>query len=210
MPLRPIRRWTVCVGVGLALLLHHSESAHATTVLQTSIVEMLAHSELVFEGYVIGVESKADPEDRLVYTHVTFELLDLIKGDWSDPTIELRFLGGTVGGKTLSVADMRIPKLDEHGIYFVEAPARSQVNPLYGWAQGHLRLVRANGGPLRVITADGKPVIGIDDQTRGLGKALSTGVARGLTTDPDAPYESSITADAFKNTLLRVLRESTP
>jgi hypothetical protein len=194
----------------LALLLHPSESALGTTVLQTSLAEMLAHSELVFEGYVVGVESKADPGGRLVYTHVTFALLDLIKGNWPEPTIELRFLGGTSGGKTLSIADMRIPKPGERGIYFVETPGRPQVNPLYGWQQGHLRLIQGDGGRMRVITADGRAVIGIDTAARRLDRALSTGAAHGLVIDPSAPRESSIAADAFKEALRRLLGESRP
>jgi hypothetical protein len=174
---------------------------YASTVLQTSARKMLAQSELVFEGRVESVESRMNPGGTSIHTYVTFRILDVIKGAWPAETIELSFLGGTADGKTLVVAGMQIPELGEQGIYFVESPARNQVHPLYGWAQGHLRLNRSNGGALNVLTADGVPVIGIDDTQRGQSGGISRGVAVGLVVDPDAPKKAGISVKEFKEIL---------
>jgi hypothetical protein len=181
---------------------------YASTVLQTSAREMLAQSELVFEGRAESVESRMNPDGTSIHTYVTFRILDMIKGEWPTQTIELSFLGGTADGKTLVVSGMQIPELGEQGIYFVESPARNQVHPLYGWAQGHLRLNRSKGGALNVLTADGAPVIRIDDTQRGRSGEISRGVAVGLVADPGAPKEAGMRAEEVKKILREWLEQS--
>jgi len=171
----------------------------ASTVLQTSVREMISECDLVFEGRVVQIESRMDPDQRVIHTHVRFQILDVIKGAWPERTIDLSFLGGSVDGRTLTVAGMQIPELDELGIYFVEDPTRPQVNPLYGWKQGHLRLNRSKGGGLNVLTADGMPVIGIDDTQRGRSGELSRGVAAGLVVG--GPEEAGMRAEDVKRIL---------
>ncbi len=183
----------------LAALAFAAQS-YASSVLRSSVREMISECDLVFEGRVLQVESRMDPHQRGIHTVVTFEVLDVIKGGWPERTIELSFLGGTADGRTLVVAGMKIPKLDENGIFFVESPARDQVHPFYGWDQGRLRLKRSKGGDLNVLTADGVPVIGIEDAPGRSGE-LSRGVAVGLVVDPDAPAEAGMRVDEFKQIL---------
>jgi len=178
---------------------------YASTVLETSVREMIAGCDLVFEGRVVQIETRMDPDHRVVHTFVRFQILDVIKGGWPERIIELSFLGGNVDGRTLTVAGMQIPELDELGIYFVEDPTRPQVNPLYGWKQGHLRLNRSKGD-LNVFTADGKPIIGIESVQRGRSGEISRGVAAGLVVGD--PEEAGMRAEDAKRILRSWVEES--
>ncbi len=196
------------LATALLGILTFAVPTYGSTVRQTSAREMLAQCELVFEGRVMHAESRMNPGGTSIHTYVTFEILDAIKGVWPAQTIELSFLGGTVDGRTLSVPGMKVPRLGEQGIYFVESPTRDQVNPFYGWAQGHLRLIRSKGGALNVLTADGVPVIGIDDTQRGRRGEISRGVAVGLVVDPDAPDEAGMRSEEVKRILRDWLKRS--
>ena len=198
----------ISTGVALAVAQAVVTPSYAATVLQISVREMLNKSELVFEGHVTRVESRMDPPATLIHTYVTFQIFDVIKGARPDQTIELSFLGGTVDGRTLAVPGMQIPELGEQGIYFVESLARDQVHPLYGWAQGHLRLSPSKGGALNVLTAQGVPVIGIDHTQKGRSGEISRGVAVGLVVDSDAPKEAGMSVKEFKGILRGWLERS--
>ena len=75
----------------------------------------------------------------------------MLKGEYAGSTLELRFLGGTVGTARLEVTDMLVPQVAERGIYFVESLSAPQVNPLVGWSQGHF-LIEPQAGLLFLRT----------------------------------------------------------
>ncbi len=158
----------------------------ASTVKQADLAEITGDAQLIFEGRVIGTRIEQAPGSRAIHTWVRFEVLDVIKGGYDQPVIELSFLGGTRGDLTVRVSDMRIPAMGEHGIYFVEDTGRRLVNPLVGWAQGHF-LVQYDRTLKRhmITTLDGRPVKDIDLSVRRPHFAeISHGVAHGvITTD---------------------------
>jgi hypothetical protein len=171
---------------------------NATSVREVSIDEMLRQSQLIFEGTVTAVEARENSQKR-IHTYVTFEIKDIIKGEYRGNSITLSFLGGTMGDVTMAVGDMRLPQLGEHGIYFVESLERLQVNPLYGWSQGHFIVERDAAGSERVMTNRRLPVTGVMDQVQDeqttsakeRPQALSKGVSRDIVvadhSDPN-PY----------------------
>ncbi len=112
----------------------------ATTILGMNIDEVANGAELVFEGQVLehNVQENAA---GIVVTFVTFQVNDVIKGSYSAPLLELKFTGGELAGQLIEVSGLRIPELDEQGIYFVESISRDLVNPLLGWSQGHFLIV---------------------------------------------------------------------
>ena len=152
----------------------------AASVKEVSMGEMIQGCQFVFEGKVVSIEAKENSNKR-IHTYVTFEIQEIIKGKHSGRNITLSFWGGTVG----DVA-MELHEIGEHGIYVVESLKRPQVNPLYGWKQGHF-LVETDDetGTERVLTRSERPVTEVrsDKQMASpQGPAgLSTGVARGLT-----------------------------
>lgn len=134
------------------------QSATASSVLQQPIDVLAKTSELVFEGTVVGIRSEAI--NKRIYTFVTFDVSDIVKGQYDQTSIELRYLGGTANGTTMSVGDMTIPGYGEHGVYFVEDLNGNNVHPLRGWGQGHF-LVKQNGGNQSIFNSQGKAVTAI-------------------------------------------------
>lgn len=144
-----------CLGI---LCLLAFSSASATTILGMDIDKVAADAEFVFEGEVIYSETRQDGSSGIISTYVTFRIDDILKGEYSGDSVELKFMGGVFNGQVVEVSGMRIPKMSEQGIYFVESMSRDLINPLIGWSQGHFIIVDDNG-VRRISTADEKPVL---------------------------------------------------
>lgn len=190
---------TLC---GAALLAVFASTALATSVIEVTLEEMLQHSALVFEGQVTRVQVHENSR-RDIQTRVTFEVIDVIKGEVKGKQLSLGFLGGSLAGRKISVSEMQMPVLNERGIYFVESLQRNQVNPLYGWSQGHLRLEAAPAGTKRVFTRSGRPVRGVEPTRGKRSGRLSNGAARGLLLGEVTDVSSALDHREFK----RLLRE---
>ena len=182
------------------LLLFLPAMVCASSVKRVDMAELTGNAQLVFEGRVIGKRIEHTPGSRAIHTWVKFEILDLIKGGYDQPSVELSFLGGTAGDLSVTVSDMQIPAMGEHGIYFVEDISKPLVNPLYGWDQGHF-LVRFEQNLRRqmVTTLNGQPVFDLDVKPSGKTlQELSQGVARGVLTDPRRAQAGPLEPGDFK------------
>lgn len=152
---------TFLAVIGFFSIVFSSFHAYGSSYKSLKIEQVVNGSELVFEGRVIDKEYKI-PEDRnRVYTYVTFEILDIIKGSYDHEIIELRYPGGAIGDMVYRVSDMKIPEESEHGIYFVKSLKKRYVHPLTGWSQGRMLVVKDPGGTERILSADRKPITAI-------------------------------------------------
>ena len=131
----------------------------ATTILGMNIDEVAQGAELIFEGKVVEHNVRENAAGMIV-TYVTFRIEELIKGEYDEPLLELKFTGGRLGRHTMEVSGLRIPSTNEEGIYFVESVNRNLVNPLLGWSQGHYLIYEQNG-ERRVRTVNDRPVTDI-------------------------------------------------
>lgn len=176
--------------------------AEATTVRSVALGEMLEAAALVFEGRVHGVETRSGP--RRIETCARFEVLEVLSGPPVASPLTLCFAGGALGTRSYRVGGLRVPAEGEHGIYFVESLDAPLLNPLYGWSQGHFRVLGDPGG---VHTADGQPVTDMDDGASQAPLGASDGVARGVGVAPrrGAAEVRGLSPDAFKERL-RALR----
>ena len=171
-------------------------SAYGTTLISLSVNSLSEQAEFVFEGEVISVEAQRSGNRGLVNTYVTFRVIDILKGNAGATDIELKFLGGSLNGEVLEVNGSRLPRLGEHGIYFVESLSRDLINPLLGWSQGHY-LIKTVAGIESMTTVDAKPIIAIspaeadsDPQTSGASTGTASAQSRILSplriaTDPN-------------------------
>ena len=78
------------------------------------------------------------------------------------------------------------------------------MHPFYGWDQGRLRIVRDRLGKERVVTARGRPVVGLGADARIVGAAALTtgaGPAKGVETDPNASLEQALSPAVVKGAL---------
>jgi len=141
-----------------SLFVFSFSSASATTILSMDIDKVVADAEFVFEGEVINSETRQDANNDIISTYITFQINDIIKGEFSGDSLELKFMGGVFDGQIVEVSGMRIPQLAEQGIYFVESMSQDLINPLIGWSQGHFIIVDDNG-TRRMSTAGDQPVL---------------------------------------------------
>lgn len=200
MTLESWRRFARVVIVPLLVL--DGGAAHATTVLEVGLEEMLGACALIFDGQVLERTVRSDDGGR-IHTDVTFEVVEVLKGRLAKRTVQLSFLGGTLNGRTLQVSGMQMPRVGERGIYFVESITRPQANPLYGWDQGHLLVVSDPQGYERVTTHRGAPVTDFTENTpeERRQRRLNRGVARGLNIDSGARVDAAMRLDEFKRRL---------
>ena len=196
------------------LALVYSLVVSATTILGMDIDEVAADAELVFEGQVLehNVEENAA---GMIVTYVTFQVTEVLKGDYPDPYLELKFTGGRIGEQIMEVSGLRIPKVDEQGIYFVESMSRDLINPLLGWSQGHFLIVNDNGDR-RMTTINLEPITDVQSY-QNVPSALrrprslrdgDTGAANGIVTDA-APFrfDQALTAEDFKARIREIIEQ---
>jgi hypothetical protein len=182
--------------VGLSVL---AASASASSVRQVSLNEMTAVCEFIFEGRVTGQQVKTGTEAGDIRTVVTFEVLDVIKGEAVGDTVELQFLGGTFGDRALKVTDMHLPQIGEKGIYFVESLERQYVNPICAWDQGHFLIERDVQNDTEIVkTRARQPIYGIEATRSVQGRGLSQGVAAGVRLRQQVADEKPVDVEDFK------------
>ena len=187
--------------------------ASATTILEMDIDKVAADAEFVFEGSVINSETRQDSSSGIISTYVTFQINDIIKGDYSGESVELKFMGGAFNGQIVQVSGMRVPEMNEQGIYFVESMSRDLINPLIGWSQGHFIIVDDNG-TRRVSTAGNQPVLDVEAVSSipsSIKKPLSiaegnTDIAAGVMTQTSSiMVERALTVEQFKSRIADLL-----
>jgi hypothetical protein len=163
-------------------------------------------SPLIFEGQVTGISSEV--QGKYVYTWVEFQIIDILKGDYPDDTINLRYLGGQHGQLKLEVGEMRYPVYGESGIYFVESLDTHTVHPLRGWGQGHFMIKDKPGSSKRfVYTSQGEPISQVELETPDKKGQLNAHKAAGVLTRAALPINSSaegMTATEFKQLIKSV------
>lgn len=169
----------LCKMILATLLVLMSQLVNATSILQLDMNDLLQDAEFVFEGEVIASESRFSLSGDAINTYVTFEITDVISGDYALPTIELSFSGGSAQNLTMQVHGMIYPQLGETGIYFIEEIGRVFLNPLVGWSQGHFLIREDDQGAERMYTAGDAPIIEMDDQSAPAA-SISEGVATGV------------------------------
>ena len=197
----------------LCVFVTYATGTNATTILGMDIDEVANEAELIFEGEVILHETRQNSNTGIIHTYVTFTVHDVVKGDFSADTIELKFAGGTFMGQIVEVRGLKIPKEGENGIYFVESTSRDLLNPLIGWSQGHF-IIEQELGERRVRTIDRQTVTDIQSVSSipsviKKPQAIIEGdgdVAAGVLVDSSSlSIERALTVEEFKNRILDLL-----
>ena len=197
----------------LCVFVTYATGTNATTILGMDIDKVANDAELIFEGEVILHETRQNSNTGIIHTYVTFTVHDVVKGDFSADTIELKFAGGTFMGQIVEVGGLEIPKEGEDGIYFVESTSRDLLNPLIGWSQGHF-IIEQELGERRVRTIDRQTVTDIQSVSSipsviKKPQAIIEGdgdVAAGVLVDSSSlSIERALTVEEFKNRILDLL-----
>ena len=192
------------------ILLTASSGLMATTVAQLSFDDVVANAELVFEGRVLAVEAR-ETGPRSIHTFVEFEVLDVLKGEYTEQRIELSYLGGRGGSRQLEVSEMQVPAVGETGVYFIESLSADQLHPLVGWSQGHYLIVRDSNGRSHVQSAGQQPIRAVTIAPFAAAQTLNDdGVASGVHIQAIADESSAMSADGFKALVRDRVQELAP
>ncbi len=169
----------------------------ATTVIPPKFDELVGDADLIFQGTVTNVRSEYVGEggQRHIQSYVTFKVEDAIKGA-PGASYTISMLGGTVGDRTMRVADAPTFKIGDRDILFVEHNGE-QFIPLVGIMHGRFRIQHEQQtGRDIVATNGGRPLTDV----AGLGKGEHS-----ASSVSQAPLS---TAD-FKTAIRTNLRNST-
>ena len=129
------------------------DSTIASVIIRMPFDQVVKGAELIIEGEILTKETRLSPISGRPFTYFKIAIIDVIKGDYPNPTIEIGYMGGQIGELTLKVSDMRMPDIGEWGVYFIETLSQQQVHPLIGWQQGHYRVIKnPQTGQERVVS----------------------------------------------------------
>jgi len=169
-------------------------ASDAASVKSVGTSDLVANSQFVFHGVI--TEKWVAPGSRpgAIFTHMRVAVSDTIKGAPGRQSVVLSFLGGTYQGRTLRVEGLRLPRVGEEGVFFVERLDRAQVHPLYGWDQGRFKVHTDRFGRKTVFTHDMKAVRSVAMARAESG--LSSGRAVGIDVSDDPG--DAISLDSFK------------
>lgn len=135
--------------------------ASATSIESIDTEQLVDRAELIFEGEAIASQTR-QLKPGLIVTEITFDVQEVLAGEYVKPNLKLRFVGGSVSDNSMQIADMIYPRVGEQGVYFVESTTTLLVNPLVGWAQGHYVYERDAQSVQRLCTAKRDPITAID------------------------------------------------
>ncbi|MHC4746376.1 MAG: Ig-like domain-containing protein, partial [Planctomycetota bacterium] len=111
------------VWISLLLIIFSGFSSYTIAGIQEKqdISEMVQRSELVIRGEVISTESqwRENSRGRHIYTNVTVEILDRIKGNIKGSAFAFEVVGGIVGDIREFVSDTPAFEIDEDAIVFL-------------------------------------------------------------------------------------------
>jgi len=169
--------------------------ANATTVIPPTFEEMTDRADFVFVGKVVGsrAEWRTVGRDRVIFTLVDFETQQVLKGN-ADKSVTLQFLGGTVDGTTLEVAEAPKFNVGDRVVLFVEGNG-VQFCPIVGVFHGkfNVRKDERTGRDI-VLMHDGKPLRDVGEIGTGEGAQFAPKRAR-----PSFPADREpMSVDDFK------------
>jgi hypothetical protein len=101
-----------------------AQAAFASTGPKWSTTELTDFSEVVVIGRVEAVRSGWDPAVNSIYTYVTVDVAEVLKGAVAPGLITIKQLGGVVGDTGLAVADQATFEVGEEVLLYLEARPR--------------------------------------------------------------------------------------
>jgi hypothetical protein len=147
------------VSACTALLL--AANASGTTVLHKDVDQLVQEAEGIVVGTVRGTESRFGPGQD-IYTFVTVDQIELLKGRYHQSSLTLRLEGGQVGNEILDIEGSPHFAAGDKVILFVKGNGKHMV-PFVGWTQGVLRIEPDETGVEEITDHEGNRVLGLKE-----------------------------------------------
>ena len=109
----------------------------ASGVLKKSVKELTVSAEEIIKGKVKEINSQWDDKKTLIYSQITIEVKEIIKGESEREEIVIKQLGGSIDNIRLKIAGMPLFKEEEEVILFLNKH-KKQLKKFYvtGLCQG--------------------------------------------------------------------------
>jgi hypothetical protein len=177
--------------------------AHAANGPKWSTSELAAFADVVVAGRVLAVKSAWDSQVNTIYTYVTVDVAEVLKGDITDDHITIKQLGGVAGEVGLSITDQAQFTVGEDVLLYLEARPRD--GTLYTTAlwQGKWAIQDDSRGDRVAIRSQPRHHTGADDR-QPLSSARQSAAGAGkrkVTVDTrpaEAPIDSASDATAHR------------
>ena len=144
-----LRRWTISVALGAALLTA-ANASQATTLRQMGLDELTASAAAVARVRCLSVESRWLRGE--IFTFSAFEVLEVLKGS-APARITVRLIGGRAGHLISTVDGVPRFRPGEEAVLFLE-PTRDGNLGVTGWVQGTFRIRRDPRSGQETVTQD--------------------------------------------------------
>lgn len=158
-PSSPLARRVLLLATALTLALA-LPAARATSVIAPTFAELVDEADAIYRATVTAVEARpaTAPDGRaIIKTYVTFAVARTLKGD-ARSVVTLEFLGGSAGGRTLTVRGMPTFTVGTEDFVFVQRNG-TQFCPLVAMMHGRYRVARDPATAAAYIARDnGQPL----------------------------------------------------
>ena len=146
---------SICTALLLAV------NASATTVLHKDVDQLVQEADGIVIGTVRGTESRYGPGQD-IYTFVSVDQVELLKGRYHQSSLTLRLEGGQVGNDILDIEGSPHFSSGDKVILFVKGNGKQMV-PFVGWTQGVLRIKPDETGVEEITDHEGNRVLGLKE-----------------------------------------------
>lgn len=183
----------VLLLTSLGIFFINCSKSYATRELRETTLDIARSSESIVVAQCISAESKWNEQGSLIYTYVTFQVQDNVKGEASKENLTLRFLGGRVGDTVQTVPDMPQFSENEEVLLFLGPKNRSGYQTLSSIENGVVRIKTDPETGKRLITT---PTPGIQLYKSNTEQRMST------------PYSNGVSLEDFNYSLRKAIDES--
>jgi len=123
--------------------------------------QLIGFADAIVRGHVARIDVARDAAAGAIYTSVSLDVSDVLKGEIPDRRIVIRQLGGRVGSTALHIGGQATFEVGEDVIVFLEQRPRDRTWATTALWQGKFTIVPADGGDLAVRQDPGGPARGI-------------------------------------------------
>ena len=141
-------RQHVSVVSGAALVAVLVSAVPAVAQVEWTDHQLIRFSDVIAHGDVVRVEPRWDTEAGAIYTHVTIELRDVMKGAGRrGELLEIKQLGGEIGGLVLGIGGQADFVRGEETVVFLETRPRDGTFYTSALWQGKFTVERSTDNP---------------------------------------------------------------
>lgn len=121
-----MKRWSTAPFVVAVLFLVLAQATQASHGPKWTDEQLSAFSDAIVTGRVVDLSSGWDPAVDTIYTYVTIDVAEVLKGDLAPGLLTIKQLGGVAGEMGLSVIDQASFQRGEEVLLFLEGRPRDR------------------------------------------------------------------------------------